>query len=86
MCEMLVLWKTLNGTHRCTEQCTRGEERKRRRLAAEEDREVTARAFSAYGHPLEMLTFFKYLGRVISEAEDVYGGGEELGLGKEGLE
>ena len=45
-------------------------ERNRRRLAAEEEREVTVRAFSAYGRPLEMVTSFKYLGRVILEMED----------------
>ena len=32
--------------------------------------EVTARGFSAYGRPLDMVTSFKYLGRVISSAED----------------
>ena len=35
----------------------------------EEEREVTARDFSAYGIPLEMVTSFKYLGRVISAAD-----------------
>ena len=64
---MLVQWNSLNGKHRRTEQCTRGAERKRRRLAAEEEREVTDRDFSAYGTPLETVTSFKYLGRVISE-------------------
>ena len=54
--------------HRRTAQCTCGAERKRRRLAAEEEREVTTRYFSAYGRPLEMVTSFKYLGRVISVA------------------
>ena len=62
---MLVLWKALNGTHRRISQCTWEAERKRRRLAAEEDREVTSRVFSAYGHPLEMVAYFKYMGRVI---------------------
>ena len=70
LCDMLVPWNTLNGTHRHTEQCTQGAERKRRRLAVEKEREVTARAFSAYGRPLEMVTYFKYLGRVILEADD----------------
>ena len=36
--DMLVPWKDLNGTHRCTAQCNRGVERKRRILAAEEER------------------------------------------------
>ena len=43
--------------------------RKRWKLAAEEEREVTARSFSAYGRPLEMVTSFIYLGRVILAAD-----------------
>ena len=39
-------------------------------LAAEEEREATARAFRAYGRPLEMVTSFRYLGRVISEEDN----------------
>ena len=31
---------------------------------------VTSRAFSAYGCPLEMVTSFRYLGRVISAADE----------------
>ena len=59
---MLVPWKALNRTHRRTEHCTRGEERKIRLLAEEEEREVTIRDFSTYGNPLEMAISFKYLG------------------------
>ena len=70
LCDMLVPWKALNGTHKRTAQCTRGEEWKRHRLAAAEEREVTTRDFSAYGRPLEMVTSFKYLGRVISASDD----------------
>ena len=70
LCDMLVMCKTLNLTHRCTAQCTRGAEQRRRQLAAEEEMEVTARDFSAYGNPLEMLTSFKYLGRVISSTDN----------------
>ena len=62
---MLVQWTSLNGTHRHTENCNRGAEQKRRRLAAEEERGVTTRTFSAYGRPLEIVTSFKYLGRMI---------------------
>ena len=58
--------------HRCTEQCTQGAERKRRRLLAEEEREVNTRAFSAYGRPLVMVTSFKYLGLVILMTENNY--------------
>ena len=62
---MLVLRKALNGTHRRMSQCTRGVEQKIWKLAAEGEREVTARAFSAYERSLDMVTSFKYLGRVI---------------------
>ena len=59
LCDMLVPWKAMNGTHMRTSQCNRGEERKTRRLAAEDEREVTTRAFRAYGRPLEMVNSFK---------------------------
>ena len=59
LCDMMVPRKDLNGMHRRTSQCNWGSEQKRRRLAAEEEREVTARAFSVYGRPLEMVTSFK---------------------------
>ena len=39
-------------------------------MEAEEAREATTRKFSAYGTPLEMVTSFKYLGRVLSAADD----------------
>ena len=35
-------------------------------MAEEEGRTVISRAFSAYGRPLEVVTSFRYLGRVIS--------------------
>ena len=39
-------------------------------MAANEERAVKYRAFSAYGRPLEMVTSFRYLGWVISAADD----------------
>ena len=63
--DILVPWKSLNGTHRRTAQYTRGSEQRIRSLAADDKREVTVRDFSAYGGPLEMVTSFKYLGQVI---------------------
>ena len=69
-CDMLVPRKYLNCTHRRTAQCNQGEEQKRRRLAAEEEREVTTRDLSSYGNPLEMVTSIKYLGRVILATDD----------------
>ena len=70
MCDMLVLWRSLNGMHWKTAQRKRGLDMNRRRLAAEEEQEVTSRAFSAYGHPLEMVNSFQYLGRVISAVDE----------------
>ena len=70
LCDMLVLCKILNEKHRHIEQFNWGAEQKRRRLAVEEEREVTVRAFSAYGRPLDMVTSFRYLGQGISEVDD----------------
>ena len=39
-------------------------------MVAEEERAATSKAFSAYGRTLEMVPSFKYLGRVISIADD----------------
>ena len=39
-------------------------------MAEKEEREVTLRAFSAYGLPLKILTSFRYLRRVITVADD----------------
>ena len=39
-------------------------------MVGEEEKAVTSREFSAYRRLLEMMTSFKYLGRVISVADD----------------
>ena len=52
LCEMLVSCKSLKETQRSMAECTWGAERKIRQLVVEEEREVTARYFSAYGRPL----------------------------------
>ena len=67
---MLVPWRTLNGRHPTTAQCARGAEKKRQRLAEEEFRESTERALESYGAPLENVTAFKYLGKVIIKVYD----------------
>ena len=58
-CDMPVTWITLNGRHPATAQCARGAEWKKRRLAEEELRASTDRAFETYGNPLENVTAFK---------------------------
>ena len=69
---MLVPWRTLNGRHPATAQCTRGADRKGRQLAEAELREITERAFETYGEPLENLTRFKYLGWVLKAVYDYW--------------
>ena len=49
--------------HHATAQCAKGAEIKRCRMAEVELREITERAFEAYGKPLENVSAFKYLGR-----------------------
>ena len=66
---MLVSWHKLKGRHLTTAQCTKGKERKRRRLEEEEIRVSLERAFQEYGEPLETVTSFKYLGRVMMADE-----------------
>ena len=67
---MLIPRRALNGRHPATDQCARGAKRKRRRLAEAELRESLERAFEAYGDPLENMTAFRYLGRVLREGYD----------------
>ena len=69
-CDMLVPWSTLNERHIATAQCARGEERKQLRLAEEELRESSKRAFQAYEKTLENATVFKYMGRVMTTVGD----------------
>ena len=66
----MVPWWSLNGSHKLTSNCKKRAERKQRRLEAEEEREATSRALSAYGCTLEMVLSFKYLGRVLLTADD----------------
>ena len=69
-CNMLVPRWALNFRHPATDQCVRGAEQKRRRLAEEEMQEILERAFEAYGVPLENVTTFRYLGRVLTAVDD----------------
>ena len=67
---MLVTWRALNGHHKDTAMCRSGAERKRRRLAEAEIREITERDFEAYGEQLELVPRFTYLGRVMTAGDD----------------
>ena len=61
---------TIDSLYPATSQCARGAERKMWWLAEEELRESTERAFEAYDAPLENMTAFKYLGRVMTAGDD----------------
>ena len=68
-CDILLPRRALNDRHLTKAQCARGAERKRRRLAEADLREISERSFEAYGEPLENVTTFQYLGQVLT-AED----------------
>ena len=69
-CNMLVPLRLLNSRHHAIAQCVKGAERKRHRMAEAELRDSTERAFEAYGKPLDNVSAFKYLGRVITMEDD----------------
>ena len=69
-CNMLVLWRDLNRKHHDTAMCRKGAERNRRRMAESELRESTERAFEAYGKPIEAVSSFKYLVRIMTAGDD----------------
>ena len=69
-CDMLVPWRELTGRHHTTAMCKKGVERKRRRMVESELRDSRERAFEAYGKLLEMVSTFKYLGRVMTAGDE----------------
>ena len=69
-CNMLLNWHDMNRRHLSNTQCSRGAESKQRCPSEEELRESLERAFQAYGEPLENVTSFKYLGRVLTLGND----------------
>ena len=71
-CDLHVTRKALNGSHLGTLQCMKGAERKRRQLAETETRENSERAFHAYGKPMEAVSEFRYLGRLLTAMDDVW--------------
>ena len=67
---MQVPRKALNGLHLGTAQCAKGAERKKRRMAETETRENLERAFHAYRQPMEAVSEFWYLGRLLTATDD----------------
>ena len=70
-CDMLVLWRALNGRHKNTEMCRSGAENKRRRMAEAEARDSAEMAFEVYRAVVDSTSV------QISE-EDLDGGGQRL--------
>ena len=68
--DMQVPRRALKGCHPGTVQCTKGVERKRQRLAEMETRENSEWVFEAYRAPIESVTEFKYLGRILTATDD----------------
>ena len=69
-CDMLVPWRSLDGKHKSTAVCRSGAERKRRRMAETEMREITEMASEAYRKQLKTVPSFKYLGRIMTAGEE----------------
>ena len=69
---MLVPWNSLNRRNVTTSKCAKGFEKKIRWLEEEEMRENAERDFQAYGKRLETATLFKYLGRVLTAADEKF--------------
>ena len=69
-CNMQVPRRALNGCHPGTAQCAKVAERKRRRLAETETRENSEQAFEAYRALIELVSEFKYLGRILTATDD----------------
>ena len=72
---MMVPCHALNDMHLTRNQCTKGAERKHRGMVEEYLRESLERSFQTYREPLETVTMFKYLGRVM------IAGGRQLASG-----
>ena len=70
VCDMLLPWSELNGRHLATSQCSKGEERNHQRLVGGRLCYSKDRAFQDHGKPLETVTLFKYLGRVMMAGDD----------------
>ena len=69
-CDLQVSRRALNGRHLETSQCRTGTKRKQQRLAEAEMRATSEKAFHAYGTQMRAVTEFKYLGRVLTNADD----------------
>ena len=64
-------WNLLNGQHPSISMCTQIWERKHKNMEAEETQSgAKAAVFQAYKRPLYTVSYFKYLGRMLTEDDD----------------
>ena len=68
-CDMFVPWRALNDRQKTTEMCRSGADKKRRRLEEAEVRDSAEMAFDVYGEQLQTVSWFKYLGRILTEGD-----------------
>ena len=69
-CDVLVPWRAMNRRNITTSQCAKGAYIKQWRMEEEDIWDSAERAFQAYGRPLEAVTSFKYLGWVLTAADN----------------
>ena len=67
---MIVSHKALNGPHLVMDCCRSGEEKKWRLLAEEDAKAGTETTITAYRIPSTPVTSFKYIGIVLSAADE----------------
>ena len=67
---MFVSRKALNSQHMTMAFYQKGSERKRRRLVEEKARAGDETAFTEYGIPLDQVTSLKYLGQILTAADE----------------
>ena len=69
LCDMFVPASALSSGHQRTAYCRRGADAKRRRHVLQDLRRADEIVFTACGVPLDRVSVFKYLGRVLSESD-----------------
>jgi hypothetical protein len=69
-CDMFVPRPAVYTTHPNTAMCKNGADRKRQRLAVAESRQAKEHVLMARGVPLETVSIFKYLGRLLSNTDE----------------
>ena len=71
-CNKFVLQQALNGWYHSIDLCHQVEERKCHQLAEDEARAGAATVLTAYGLPINPVSFFKYIGIILSSLDDYW--------------